>query len=105
MGYRAKELKAGDVGEAPGACPIDFADFEDPRRAAAAAGPAEEKLETEGGSSTFFLLLPNNEPRNLSLSFFFFSLSLSLSLSFLLKKPPFFSFSFDVTDEAVETDD
>ena len=106
MGYRANELKAGEVGDAPGERPIDFADFDEPSNAAAAAGPAEEKLETAAGSSTFFLLPPKSDPRNLSFSFFPF-LSLSLSLSFLLKNPPLFSFSFslDVADEAVETDD
>lgn len=82
-------LKLAAVGEAPGDNPIDFADFDEPNRAAAAAGPAAEKLETGDAGSSVFFLPPKSEPRKPSFSFLPF-----LSLSFFEKNPPFFSFSF-----------
>lgn len=88
MGYRAKLLKPGEVGEGTGDRPWDLADLEDPRSAAAAAGPADEKLAIEEVSSGFFLP-PKREPRNPSFSLLFFSFSF-----FFEKNPPFFSFSF-----------
>lgn len=97
IGYREKLENPGVVGDVPleevvGCTPIDFADFEDPSRAAAAARPSAEKFEMGEGSSTFFFP-PKREPKKPSFSFLVFSLSLSF-LSFFEKKPPFFSFSF-----------